>query len=114
MIRTDFTERHKPKVASFYACGNCNKPFPKNEQGKRMAGVCCTCPQCGGPSDRYIGTHDKLCSSCKTEGRWKYVCMNLEQAMREYEAEAKIQNRRVPEIIRKMRAMLGAGEEPGR
>lgn len=74
-----------------------------------MAEVCCTCPKCGELSDRYVGTHDKLCCSCKYESAWNRVVENLERAIDEYTCEARHQNRREPALaakIAKLEAMV--------
>lgn len=94
MIRTDYTPRRKAKVAKAYSCTRCDKVFPYNEHGKKFAEVCCTCPSCGGLSDRYMGTNHKVCSRCKSTAEWDSAVLNLKTALTVYMIVTKAQKKR--------------------
>ena len=103
-----------------YACSSCGRVFEKTlpkwalglktatekkvyrERMKYLAATCCLCPKCNKKCDRYSGTNDKLCTSCKREDTWAFVVEQLTRALAEYKYMSTQRNRRDLKIEEKM------------
>ena len=98
--------KRQPKVTKAYSCSNCGKVFRHDVHGKAAAEICCTCPKCGGPCDRYIGSSDKYCASCKNNAEWENAVKYLKDSLLKYIAVSRAQKKRDPEIDRFMKRFV--------
>lgn len=106
--------RRRAKATKAYSCPNCGKPFRYDAHGKAAAEICCTCPKCGGPCDRYIGSSDRYCTSCKNNAEWENAVKYLKDSLLKYSAVSHAQKKRDPDIDRFMRQLVGEAPVPSK
>ncbi len=47
-----------------WLCSACNKAYPHNDHGERMADACCLCRSCKTRPALYVATSQALCREC--------------------------------------------------